>query len=310
MATWSRWGRSSYERDADLAAEAAALADLITVVGPDADAEIISTPSKLKVDAAFLDRVPSARLVVTTTSGYDHFDLEEMRRRGVVGARLPLARRDAVVESALLLLLAGARRLGPLSAAAREGRWMRGELPGLGLSTLRGARVGVVGLGVIGQRMATVLQVLGAEVWGVDPAGLPDGVRPATVEEIFAACDAVTLHCDLNAASRGFVSAALLATAKPGLHLVNTARGKLMDVDAAVGALDAGRLGSLGVDVFPEEPWPRLAAQQTRDNLFFTPHAAGWHSGLSAALREGLRHAVAAWVRGAPVPWQVGSQGR
>lgn len=295
---WSRWGRSSYERDEDLAAEAAAMAPFVETLPPGVDAEVLSVTSKTKVDAAFLDHTPSARLVVTTTSGYDHLDLVELRARGIAAARCPLVRRDAVVDSALGLMLAGLRVLGPLAAAAREGRWMRGELPALKPRTLAGARVGVVGLGVIGQKMAAVLGVLGAEVLGVDPAGVPEGVRAAELDEVLQTCDAVTLHCALTPETRGCVSRVRLERARPGLVLVNTARGRLVDLDAALDAVDAGRLAALGVDVFPEEPWARLAEAAQRPQVWVTPHAAGWHDRLPEQLRAELAATVAGWVRG------------
>ena len=303
--TWARWGRSAYETDADRAAEVAALAPWVDLVGEGADAVVLSLASKVIVDGALLDRTPSARLVVTTTSGTDHPDLDELRRRGVVAARLPEARRDAVVESALGMMLAGLRRQGALQEAAAEGRWARGALPALAPRGIAGRRIGVVGLGVIGRQMAAVLGVMGAEVWGCDPAGLPVGVRDADLDTQLTGCDAVTLHCDLNPSTRGMVSAARLAGARPGLVLVNTARGALLDVDAAVAALDAGRLGGLGVDVFPTEPWPRLAAVRGRPDLCFTPHAAGYHDRLAERVREGLAAAVGAFVAGEPVPHRV-----
>lgn len=298
---WSRWGRSAYESDADLAAERALLATRVAPAPESSDAEIISLASKVKVDALFLDQVPSARLVVTTTSGYDHLDLPLLAARGVVAARMPLARRDAVVDHALAMLLSGMRRLEPLRAGAAAGRWMRGDLVALAPRGMAGRDVGVVGLGVIGQVMARVLTALGAVVWGDDPAGLPSGVRPAPVDALFARCEAITLHCALTPQTRGIVSRARLATARPGLVLVNTARGALLDLPAAVEALDEGRLGALGVDVFPTEPWPGLAAVSSRPGLLYTPHGAGVHDRLAAALREELFATVCAFLDGAPL---------
>lgn len=302
---WSRWGRSSYERDEDLAAEREALRPWVELLPPGEDAEILSVTSKTRVDAALLDRAPSARLVITTTSGYDNLDLDELRARGVAAARLPEARRDAVVETTLAMLLGGLRGLPALQAAAREGRWTRGELPGFGLRSVAGRRVGLVGLGVIGRRLSEVLRALGAEVVGQDPAGLPEGVAPLGLGGMLATCDAITLHCDLNPDTRGLLSAERLAWARPGLVLVNTARGALLDLDAALAALEAGRLGALCLDVFPREPWPGMARTAELPGLVLTPHAAGWHLDLPARLREGLARAVSAWVQGQDLPWRL-----
>ena len=302
---FARWGRSSYETDAALGAEVAALQPWLDAAPFRSDAEFVAVNSRTRVDGALLDQIPSARLVVTTTSGYDHMDLAELRARGILAARLPLARRDAVVESALGMLLELIRRHGVLRRAAHENRWVRGALPGVGMRTLHGARVGVVGLGVIGSQMARVLQLLGAEVVGHDPLGLPEGVAGATVDEMLATCDAITLHCRLTAENRGLFSRDRLHSARPGLVLVNTARGGLVDVDGAVAALEAGILGGLGVDVFPEEPWPRLWLSLGRDDVLFTPHASGYHDRLTDRICEGLVDCAAAFVSGQPIPWAL-----
>lgn len=298
----SRWGRSAVETDLDRQQDADALGRLVDVVGDDRDAEILVVGSGTRVDGDLLGRAPSARLVVTGTSGFDHLDLAELGRRGIVAARCPLARRDAVVETALGALLWGARRFDPLQRAAAEGRWARQDLPGLAPPLLRGSRVGVVGLGVIGRQMASVLHALGAVVVGADPLGLPAGVVEASLPEMFESCVAVTLHCELTAANHGMVDAALLGRAARGLILVNTARGKLVDVPAAAAALDSGRLGALCLDVFPREPWPDLAALAARPACLVLPHAAGYHTGLAAAVRRELAATVGAYVAGQPLP--------
>lgn len=295
---------SPYETEADRRAERALLGERLDVVEDDGDAEILVTTSNRRVDADLLDAHPAARLVITTTSGHDHLDLDEIRSRGLRACRLPEVRRDAVVETALGLSLAGLRRLGELRARADAGVWARRELPSLGMSTLAGSRVGVLGLGVIGRRMAEVCAALGAEVWGHDPAGLPDGVRAASPAELVAHCAVLSVHCSLTESSRDLVDDRLLAAAE-GLVLVNTARGEVVDVPAALHALDQGRLSFLGLDVFPVEPWPELTAVRDRPGLHLLPHAAGFHDGLPRMVREGLARAVDAWLAGAVLPYAL-----
>ena len=294
----SRWHQSSYETDEAMALQRRRLSALVEVVEPEQDAEIIVVTSGRKVNAAFLDQVPSCRWVLTTTSGTDHLDLVEIRRRGLGAARCPQPRRDAVVEAALGLMIEGLRCRSVFQQRAEAGRWARAELPVLPLRTLYGSRVGIVGLGVIGRKMARVLQALGAEVVGHDPKGLPDGVQPMTPEEMVQRCVAVTLHCSLGPGSRDLFSRALLEEAGPGLVLVNTARGDVLDLDAAVEALDDGRLGFLGVDVFPVEPYPALAALAGRPDCVATPHSAGFHTGLLDAVDEALLEALRPMVAG------------
>lgn len=302
---YSRWGRSAYESDASLKAEADALPDGLTIAPFRTDAEFIATNSKTRFDDELLDQIPSAQVVVTTTSGYEHLDLEAFGRRGIRAARLPMARRDAVVESALAMLLDLIRRHPPLRRGAQENHWLRKALPRLGMQTLHDAPIGLIGLGVIGWRMAEVLDALGARVLGFDPAGLPPFVTPASVEEILRSCVAVSLHCRLTPETRDLISAERLKTVRPGLILINTARGGLVDVDAAVAALESGALGGLGVDVFPEEPWPRMWQTLGRDDLIFTPHAAGYHDRLTECIATELSKTAEAFLQGARLPWEV-----
>jgi phosphoglycerate dehydrogenase-like enzyme len=300
---FSRWGRSEYETDAHLAAEAAALGPYVEVRPMFHDAEIVVVTSRQPLGPAIRARAPSVRWVLTTTSGVDHLDREGLAAIGVGLGRTPLARRDAVVETALAWMLAGLRCTVALQA--RSVVWDRHQLPQLGMRTLRGARVGVVGLGVIGRRMAELLDLLGATVFGCDPRGLPAGLEPASVDEMLETCDALTLHCDLNPTSRGLLSAERLGRARPGLVLINTARGESVDVDAALAAFKAGRLGALGLDVFPEEPWPRLGEFASTPGCFVGPHAAGYHERLAEGVSEGLVASVRAVVAGDPLPWPV-----
>jgi phosphoglycerate dehydrogenase-like enzyme len=302
---FSRWGRSAYETDEALAAEEAALSALLQPAGFRADAEFVAVNSKTRVDDALLDQMPSARVIVTTTSGYEHMDLHAIHARGITPARLPLARRDAVVESALGMILDFTRRHATLRQDASGGRWVRAALPGMGLSTLRGASVGLVGMGVIGTRMAEVLTVLGASVCGNDPAGLPEGMAEASVDDMLQRCDVLSLHCRLTDDNRGFISRERILSARKGLILINTARGGLMDVDAAVSAAKRGILGGLGVDVFPEEPWPRMSQAADGQRILFTPHASGYHDRLTEVICEGLVDAASALVAEQNIPWNL-----
>ena len=299
----SRWGWSSYETAEALTYEARILGKVASVLPPREDAEILTVNSRTMVDAALLDLAPSARLVITTTSGFDHLDLKELEARGIHAARCPMARRDAVVESALALLLDGFRSHGPLETASRDGVWSRSELPKLRMRLLRGATVGVVGLGIIGRRMVEILRTLGAEVVGCDPKGGPEGLALQPFERMATSCDAVTLHCRLESSTTRLVEDDWLSQAD-GMILVNTARGDVVDVPAAVRRVEQGTLKFLGLDVFPHEPWPELA-QSRHPNIAFLPHAAGFHDGLTEAVAEELHAAVSAFVAGQPVPHRV-----
>ena len=299
---YSRWGWSAYETAESLAAEEAALSSVLEVAPRRSDAEIVVVNSGTVVDDAFIAQVPSMQLCVTNTSGFDHLDLDLLRRKGVTVARLPLARRDAVVESAIwgTLQVMGAR--GEQLDASNRGEWIRHRLPKMGIQTLFGSQVAVVGLGVIGRRMAEVLKLLGARVVGVDPFATVDGIEQVPLMQAVKGADVLTLHCNLTAENRGMVGEALLNRASPGMVLVNTARGPLVHWKSAVTALDAGQLRGIYLDVFEEEPWPHLSA---RAGMLMTPHSAGFHQGLCDSLTQELEMTVQAFVDGKKIPYSV-----
>jgi len=301
----SRWGRSPYETHEDIRLESELLGQDVTVISEGADAEIVVVTSQVPMGKEELSRAPSMQLLVTTTSGWDHIDLDVFNRAGVKVCRLPEARRDAVVEATMAMLIWGLRKMGVQSDWAVQGLWGRKELPALSPICLKGARVGVIGLGVIGSRVAEVLAVLGVEVWGSDPKGVPPSVRHASVREMLGHCDAVTFHCDLNESSNGMVSAEMIALSHPSLVLVNTARGGLIDVNACIEALTRGELGALALDVFNQEPYLEMDRSASHPNLFFTPHSSGYHRDLCVDVREGLHRTVKAHLEGVVLPYRV-----
>ena len=263
-----------------------------------ADAEVIVVPSTTRVSGAALERLEGCRLLITTTSGTDHIDLRALAGARIAVCRLPLARRDAVVETTLAMILALTRSLGPFQEAARGGRWERPNLARYG-ATLLGT-VGVVGVGVIGARVAEIVEALGARCLRNDPAL----AASTPLGELLASSDVVTLHCDLTDETRQLFGRENLARMRPGAVLVNTARGGIVVLEDAIAAIDSRHLGGLGLDVYPEEP--ANLGQWVRANVILTPHAAGWHPRLGEAIAGGVAAVVRALMAGEPLPWRVG----
>jgi phosphoglycerate dehydrogenase-like enzyme len=158
--------------------------------------------------------------------------------------------------------------------------------------------VGLVGHGVIGSRAAEVWRALGARVHVSDPRLGPS----PDIHELAETCELISLHCDLNASSREIVDASVLERMKPGSVLLNTARGGLVDVDAL---MRTDHLGGLGLDVFPQEPFPHLAELASRPGVLLLPHAAGYHRDLGVEVARELAEAVGAYLAGLPLPHPV-----
>lgn len=310
----TRWGRSAYETAADLELErqAAEALGLGWSAWPDhrslppnlGQTDVLVINSHVRLDDRALEGFRGS-LVLTTTSGYDHVDVAACRRRDVGVGRCPEARRDAVVEHALAGMGWWARRFDALGRDARAGHWARGDLPALACTTVGRSTVAVVGQGVIGRRMIEVLRVLGARVLAVSPRSALDGVERVDLDEALGRADIVTLHCNRNPSSEGMFGVSELARMRSGALLVNTARGRLVDIEAAVASVRAGHLGGLVLDVFPEEPWPSLAEHATVPGVLLTPHGAGYVPDLGARIAREVGASLAAWSRGEALPYPV-----
>jgi D-3-phosphoglycerate dehydrogenase / 2-oxoglutarate reductase len=265
---------------------AEALADLEVVYEPGDDVAAILTTPSAPVGAELIGRLPALRIVATASVGFDHVDLEAARARGIVVRNVPDYCTEEVADHALAFLYALLRGIVALDRVVAAGGWdARAAGP---LRTLGGLRVGIVGHGRIGGAVSRRLHALGAEVWANDIVEIRrDGVREAALDELLRECDAVTLHVPLTPLTHGLIGPRELALMRPGALLLNTARGLVVDVDAVVEALRAGRLGGAALDVLPQEP---PSAPPSAPNMLVTPHAAFYSE---AAERRAVVSAVA-----------------
>ncbi len=273
----SRWGKSSYETQESIDKEKRKVQKIIPVVEDNSNAEIIVVHSKMKVDGNIIEQCPSLRYVITTTSGYDHLHIEELQKRGIQAIRMPLLRRDAVVETTLGLILQGSRKLLSLRDASIHKGWIRHLLPHFQLMSGQHLRIGVVGSsGVIGSRMCEVLRFLGCKVYHHDIAD-PNSY---SFEDLLQNCNIITLHCNLNPTSYHLCDAQFFKKIERGSMLINTARGGLVDEKAMFDALKKEQVSYVGLDVFEQEPYPQMNIQANDNNLVLLPHAAGFSHSL------------------------------
>jgi D-3-phosphoglycerate dehydrogenase len=243
---------------------------LDVVAEPSEDVVAVLTLPRFPMGAAQIEALPMLRVIGTPSVGFDHIDVEAAELRGVAVVSVPDYCTEEVADHTLALLLALVRGVVELDRSVARGEWNPRAAGGLG--TLRGRRVGIVGLGRIGSAVATRLLALGCEVWANDIAPVSrDGVRMVELDELLRSCDAVTLHVPLTPATRGLIGRGEVAAMRAGAFLVNTARGPVVDADAVFEALRAGRLGGAALDVLPVEP---PAVPPVAPNLIVTPHAA------------------------------------
>jgi lactate dehydrogenase-like 2-hydroxyacid dehydrogenase len=206
---------------------------------------------------------------------------------------------DATADLTLALLLAAARRLPEGIAAVRSGAWGPWRPSWLLGLELRGARLGIVGMGRIGRAVAERAAAFGMEVVH---AGRSGGLPLA---ELLATSDVVSLHCPLTPQTRGLIGADALAAMKPGALLVNTARGPIVDQDALATALHDGRLGAAALDVTDPEPLPPGHPLLAAPNLIVLPHLGSATHATRERMAELAVENLAAGLAGRPLPHAV-----
>ena len=304
--TLSRWGRSVYETSEDIVLEQEYLTRWVRILDEYADAEIVVLHSKQHFGEAELLGLQNVKIVITTTSGWDHIDVEYLRSNGIRCARMPMVRRDAVVESILGMLLHHNRRQWRFQEDAVNGVWSRGELNSIMPHRLQDQSVAVVGLGVIGKQLVSVLQYMGANVFGCDPYAsdvLPTIPR-LSFSEVPECADVVLFACNLNESTYEMVNKRWLERCH-NMILINCARGQLINFDDVVDGLKKDKLSFVGLDVFPEEPFSNLSMCTDFTNVLFTPHAAGYHPQIAKLIREGLLELVQNWIQSGSVPHEL-----
>lgn len=241
-----------------------------------ADADALIVRSSTQVTADLLNLTSALRAIGRAGVGVDNIDLEAATRKGIVVMNTPGGNSTAVAEHTLALLLALARRIPRADASVKQGRWEKKLLQGV---ELRGKTLGLLGLGQVGREVARMARALEMEVLACDPyvstlVAREQEVRLASFEELLQASDFLSLHATLTAETRHLVNARALSLSKPGLRIVNCARGELMDEGALFEALESGQVAGAALDVFETEPPPDLRLA-SHPNVIATPHIAG-----------------------------------
>lgn len=261
----------------------AATTEEVEALMPETDL-ILDAYMKVHLDASLLCRAPNLKLVITITTGSDHICAKHLEERDIPLMTLRdvpelLASITPAAELAWLLLMACARKFSSALKHVESGGWNRNLFPGI---MLNGKTLGVIGCGRLGTWVSRYACAFGMEVIGYDPHldTFPGTIRAVSLNELTRHADFISIHVPLHEDTRGLLGRECFDNMKPGVVIVNTSRGAVIDEDALLEGLLSGRVGSAGLDVLQGEPMiaenPLFNYSLTHSNLIITPHIGGF----------------------------------
>jgi D-3-phosphoglycerate dehydrogenase / 2-oxoglutarate reductase len=227
-----------------------------------------------KVSADAIHAAPSLRVISKHGSGTDTIDKVAAQARHVEVRAAVGANAAAVAEQAMALLLACAKSVPALNARMHSGHWDKATHKSVELA---GRTIGLIGLGAIGQRFARMAKALDMRVIGFDPyaSQVPADIEVVNLDTLWRESDAISLNCPLTDDNRGLLNRDTLARCKPGVLIVNTARGGLVDEAALLDAVRSGHVASAGLDSFAMEPMVADHPFRDEDRIILSPHIGG-----------------------------------
>src|SRR6185436_4678705 len=244
--------------------------ELLKIIG---DYDGLAVRSATKADKDVIAAAKKLKVIARAGIGVDNIDIPAATARGVVVMNTPFGNSITTAEHAIALLFAAARQIGAADASTQVGKWEKNRFMGVELYS---KTLGLIGCGNIGALVAERALGLKMKVIAYDPfltaeRAVKLGVEKVELEELLARADAITLHTPLTERTRNILSAEALAKTKPGVIIVNAARGGLVDEVALRAALDSGHVAAAGFDVFAVEPAKENVLFGAR-NFVATPH--------------------------------------
>jgi len=241
-----------------------------------ADADALIVRSAVQADARLLAAAPKLRIIGRAGVGVDNIAAAEATRRGIVVMNTPGANAVAVAELTLGLMIALARSIPRANAGMHQAKWDKKSLQG---SELRGKTLGIVGCGRIGLEVARRARAFGMNLIGYDPFIAPviareNNITLVSIDQVFSESDYLSLHVGLTPQTEGLINATSIAIMKPGIRIVNCARGELIVDDALAQALKDGKVAGAALDVFRQEPL-KESPYFALENVLLSPHIAG-----------------------------------
>ncbi len=278
--------------------------ELVRIIG-EYDALIVRSGTRVTRDALAAGK--RLKVVARAGVGVDNIDVDAATEFGILVVNAPTANIVAAAEHTIALLMALARRVPQAHISMRKGEWDRKRFMG---TEVREKTLGLIGLGRVASEVARRAHGLEMRVIAHDPYVSREyahklGVTLLPLEEVLSQADFISLHLPLTPDTRGFINRERLALVKPGAYLINTARGGVLDEDALIEALDAGRLAGAALDVFAEEPLPADHPLRRHPRVVLTPHIGGSTAEAQARVAVDAAEQVIAVLQGKPAPYAV-----
>jgi len=253
-----------------------------------------------------LGEAQELKLILTAGVGSDHIDLGEAAERGITVAEITGSNTVSVAEHAVMQVLALVRNFVPAYKDVVDGGWSIGEIAA-GSHDLEKKTVGVYGAGQIGQLIAARLKPFDVETLYYKRSRLGTteeiylGIRYATLDEMLEACDVIVIASPLTPETRGLFDRETLFGMKKGAHLVNIARGAIVETEALVEALEEGHLGGYAGDVWDPQPAPSDHPWRTMPNHAMTPHVSGTTLEAQKRYAASVRDSLENFIQGRPI---------
>ena len=269
-----------------------------------ADAEIVLT-NKVIISREIISKLPLLKYIGVLATGYNVVDINAAHERGITVTNVPAYSTESVAQMVFAHLLTVTNRTEHYAIQNRNGRWSTNpdfcywDFPHMELA---GKTFGIVGLGNIGQRVAQIALAFGMKVKALTSKdALPTGIEKASLVELLATSDVLSLHCPLTESTHHLINAETLRQMKPTAILINTGRGPLVDDRAVADALAEGRLAAFCADVLTEEPPKADNPLLKQPNAFITPHIAWATQEARSRLIQVATDNVRAFLNGNPV---------
>lgn len=260
-----------------------------------ADAEVIIT-NKVRIDREEMEAAPQLKLICIAATGMNNVDLEEAARRGIPVRNVAGYSTESVVQTTFAHLLNLTAKLPYFDERVKSGAYSHSGLftdMGRSFRELSGKRMGIIGLGTIGRRVATVAEAFGMEVvyYATSGKAHDDYFRAVSLDELLTSADVISIHAPLNERTKGLIGQEELRRMKYTTILLNTGRGGIINEEDLAEALNEGWIAGAGLDVYQMEPLPAdspLLAVKNPDKLSLTPHTAWASAEARARLIAGI----------------------